>query len=220
MTTTPPSDEPSDAPYVALALLSSALDEIHALRMAFSYEVSVNRTTLGMRVPGAVARVLTAADEDLLIPAALGGARDAFDRPGPTLDPAAWEEARALSRLAGTPLSKEEISGGWIASRDLYRAALDEIAALRRVAAQVAALLPEVLVFKTLPASRRDVVEAQIARLTRAADGEAEAAYPGRYTPGARLFARQIGAKVTFNTATFMAEEAERTHPEPPEEHQ
>ena len=180
-----------------------ALDDIYALRTACAYEALVARGHLTYVTIPAQAGRLVAQVADHLADAAKGRARSMTVTPPP--------DVRVMSRRAAERAILARPRSTFMRSTEAapveqYERALDEILALRRVAAAAVPLLARAEEYRTFPASRRSTVRSQIARLRRAAAGDQIAAYADISTEFRRLALREAGAPQTLTRHQWESE--------------
>lgn len=199
--------EPTPAGQVPLALYSAALDEVHVLRRAAAYEAMANEATAEMTVPVGVRTLLSAVNETYLYPAARGLARTVPVQKKITVHRTGYEATRSLR-------GRTETSPDHLVDEARYLTALAEIAALRTVLAAVATRMPDLLLFKTLPTSRRPIIGQQIVRLAAAAHGRGTSHYAGK--PPRLLDAAMAEAGATTLRLTRAAFEAEHATDQEP----
>lgn len=188
---------------VPLHHLSTALDEIYLLRSAAAYETLGNSATAEMKVPIGLSAVLDEVSNSLLIPAAIGkaytlvGKQVFFTRSG-------WEALRGLRRRP-----EQWDADEYLVDETAYLTALEEIRALRTAMSRAAKRMPDALLFKSLPTSRRPVVEGQIDRMKTAVTDPSRA-YANTSSRVMKYALVEVAGKALLNASSFAAEVAAR----------
>jgi hypothetical protein len=189
---------------VPLHHLSTALDEIYLLRSAVAYESDVNRATAEMNVPLGLSAVLDEVSNTLLIPAATGKAYTIVGKNRVGFTRSGWEALRGLRRRPEQWAADE-----YLVDEAAYLTALEEVRALRTIMARAAKRMPDVLLFKTLPASRRPIVERQIDRM-KTASTDPTRAYATTSSRVMKYALVEVAGSGLLNASSFAAEVADR----------